>query len=516
MFTLDTTILLSAIDKPLNMNHTQCRIYNNNFYFLEKQGFQYEKGNNRFAVIYSISLSDYAQEEIKIPYPSRINENKKRVNSDLWIYDFDFYEDLLLVTTQENIVIYKKTEDSRYEIISIDENHKNLFTAYYDGLRLNYFEEDHDRGFKWFQKDINGDSVILVRELLYDAPHVVQIQPNRYFFHNKENVFFLSNRFPKMDIYTKDGMKLQTVEFNLPNWKAFEDEYIKHSLSKPYGVERIMAVKDDLFSYSYPKVVFPFFDEYMLFYLQFDTTIGKSVLQYAILNHDKQIHRYSFNYENGKYVAAQFPFNLFRSSYDKGNVSEGNTLVQLTFYSDISWNNKTDKEYLTQLNSYFDKNEANVAYKIMRYNGGNAKSDEYINSGIIHNKTNEKDVYIIHGELECSGCTKSIYIMLNSSEELFRIHQIYSRQLTGLQRQEVQRDIKQTLGKHFSIENIQDLKKEGISIPKLSELDYPCIILRCNNKKTRVYKVSDIFTNDVSITNFKKEFIEEWEDFLSE
>ena len=289
-FKLDTMVNLQCMHQPKNLNLLKSRIQDNAFYFVEQQSYQY-KENGHQAVIHKLSLDNYEQTEITLPVPENLRKPEHNIRN-LWIYDFCFEGDYLLVTTQEALILYKQINNQNYQVVSAFRHH-NLYMGYLHQNKIHYFEEDHDKGFRWFQQDLDSDTATLVRELLYEAPHIVQIQPNRYISHNQQSVFFLSTRFPRLDLYSLDGRLQDTIHFNLPSWKAFEDEYIRKSLSVPYGIERIFATKDDLFKYSYPKVVMPVNGDLLLFFTNYDTIAGNSVLQYAIRKPDGTTVRYS-------------------------------------------------------------------------------------------------------------------------------------------------------------------------------------------------------------------------------
>ena len=186
-FTLDTLVEFHGVRTPDNFNHVQCRLVNETFYFVEQQGFQY-KENGHQAVIHTLSTNDYGQAEIVLPLPEN-GHNKERYARGLWIYDFSIDGDYILLTTQEELILYQQIQNQTYRVVSTY-HHPNLFMSYLHQNKLNFFEEDHDKGFKWFQKNLDGDSAVLVRELPYEAPHTVQIQPNRYISHNQNSVFF--------------------------------------------------------------------------------------------------------------------------------------------------------------------------------------------------------------------------------------------------------------------------------------------------------------------------------------
>ena len=193
-FTLDTIVAFQGVHTPGNQNLILCRMIDRTFYFVEQQGFQ-NMGNSYQAVVHTLSKDHYEQSEIVLPMPDGVR-NKERYARSLWIYDFCLDGDHILLTTQEELILYKQIQNRTYRV-EATYRHPNLFMGYLHENRIHFFEEDHDKGFKWFQQDLEGDSATLVRELPYEAPHIVQIQPNRYISHNKQSVFFLSTRHPR-------------------------------------------------------------------------------------------------------------------------------------------------------------------------------------------------------------------------------------------------------------------------------------------------------------------------------
>jgi len=520
-FTLDTIVGFLGENMPENLNLVQCRMVDETFYFMEQQGFQH-KENGHQAVIHAISTDNYEQTEIVLPLPES-NRNKERYARGLWIYDFSLDGDHILLTTQNELILYKRIQDQNYRVASTY-SHPNLFMGYLHQGKINFFEEDHDKGFKWFQQDMGGGPATLVRELLYEAPHIVQIQPNRYIFHNQQSVFFLSTRFPRMEVYDLDGTFLDSIRFELPLWKAFEDEYIQKALSVPYGIERIYAVKDDLYDYSYPKVVIPLYGDLLLLYMQFDTTIGKSVLQYAIRKENGETTRFlRTNHEDSPYLAARFPFTLFQGGFDKGNAAGNGKIVQLTYKTDVDWKGKTNAEYITEVNQYFANHAPTLAYKIMHYSPPSRAFDDArlhtLDGKSLSLKAlpTEKNVLMLHHGLECSGCVKALYqLMSNSSIEEIHIGHIYPKPIDGLQAYEITSRLKLQLNKPFTLYyNSSDHYAELFPTP-LQESDFPCIILYEKGKPPKSFRNSELFTQDYSITEFREAFLNAWYSFLKQ
>lgn len=519
-FTLDTIVRMQCTKEPENLNLVKCDIQDNTFYFVEQQSFQ-QKENDFHAVIHALRLDNYEQTEILLPLPQGAR-NKEHYARSLWIYDFCFDGDYLLVTTQEELILYKRIQDQNYEVVS-NYRHQNLFMGYLHQNKIHFFEEDHDKGFKWFQKELGSDSATLVRELPYEAPHIVQIQPNRYLSHNKNNVLFLSTRYPRLEIYSLDGQLLETHSFNLPSWKPFEDNYIQKTLSFPYGIERIYAVKDDIYDYSYPKVVMPLRGDFLLLYAHYDTLIGKSVLQYAVKEDNGQTLRYlRSNHEDSVYTAAQFPFTLFQGGFDKGNAAGNGKIVQLTYQTDVSWNGRTNQEYLAELDKYYSDRSPSLAYQIMDYRPRElwkrpllypTASEQPVS---LDELSSSQSVLILHQGLECSGCVKAIYQILDQSiPDSIHIGHVYPHPLKGLAVQERRNQIRHSLDKPFSFyANLSPNFSDLTAGESLTESDFPCLLLCRHGHPPILLKVSEIFANDSS-TAFSESFLKRWQSFIS-
>lgn len=527
-FTLDTIVEFQGAHAPRNLNLIQCRMFDGTFYFVEQQGFQY-KENGHQAVIHTLSTDNYEQSEIVLPLPKN-GRNKERYAQSLWIYDFSLDGDHILLTTQDELILYKQIHNQIYRVESTY-RHPNLFMGYLYRNKVNFFEEDHDKGFKWFQKDLGGDSAVLVRELPYEAPHTVQIQPNRYLFHTQQTVFSLSTRYPHVEMYDLDGTFRDSIRFDLPAWKAFGDEFIQKTLSVPYGIERIYAVKDELYNYSYPKVVMPLHEDLLLLYMQFDTTTGKSALQYAIRTPDGLITRHSrTNHEDSVYTARRFPFTLFQGGLDKGHADGSGKIVQLTYKTDVHWQGKKHAEYMADVDQYFAENTPALAYKIMRYTPPNNDSSTSPDNRSSINRLfapggrtvsldslpTDKCVLVLHQGLECSGCVKAVCGLLSQSPlEGVHIGQVYSQPINGLSAHELNNRIRQQLNKPFALYYDTTTHYQQFSpTPPLQESDFPCLILYRKGEEPAVYRSSDLFTPNYSVTEFKTSFLDAWQSFL--
>lgn len=536
-FTLDTIVEFQGAHAPGNLNSIQCRMFDGTFYFVEQQGFQY-KENGHQAVIHTLSTDNYEQSEIVLLLPEN-DRNKERYARSLWIYDFSLDGDRILLTTQDELILYKQVHNQIYQVESTY-RHQNLFMGYLHQNKVNFFEEDHDKGFKWFQQDLGGDSAVQVRDLPYEAPHIVQIQPNRYLFHTQQSVFFLSTRHPRVEVYDLDGTFRDSIHFDLPLWKAFDEDYIQKTLSYPYGIERIYAVKDELYDYSYPKVVMPLRGDLLLLYMQIDSTTGKSALQYAIRTPNGLITRLArTNHEDSVYTARRFPFTLFQGGLDKGHADGNGKIVQLIYKTDVPWQGKRHAEYMADLNQYFAENSPTLAYKVMRYTPPDnpPNDDPNANSGsnlgtisanihlfapggravTLDSLPTDKSVLILHQGLECSGCVKVVYTLLSQSPmDGVHIGQVYPQPLSGLSAHELGNRIRQQLDKPFALyyDTTTHYRQFSPTLP-FNEPDFPCVILFRKGEQPAIYRNSDLFTPSYSVTEFNDTFLDAWRSFLS-
>ena len=364
-----------------------------------------------------------------------------------------------------------------------------------------------------------------MRELPYEAPHIVQIQPNRYISHNQQSVFFLSTRHPRIEVYSLDGRHQKDISLDLSPWKAFEDDYIQKTLSVPYGIERIYTVKDDNNNYSYPKVVMPLRGDFLLLYMQYDTTIGKSVLQYAICEDNGQTVRYlRANHEDSTYVAAQFPFTLFQGGFDIGNAAGEGKIVQLTYKNDVRWEGQTHQKYLTELDNYYAEHSPTLAYQIMEYHPLELWKQPTLYSAATQKKLSmnelpaQRNILVLHQGLECSGCTKAIYQLMNQTDMSdIHIGHVYPNVLNGLQAYEIGNQLRLSLEKAFSLYYDTSEHYQGLlSEQPLQDLDFPCLILFRKGKTPSLFRLSELFTADYGATVFRETFLQAWHTFLEQ
>ncbi len=519
-FALDTSIVLQSAETDLTLSSLTYCINDGIFYYADIKAFQ--GGNpHKDAVIHAVSLYDYAQHDFILPSPP--SEGKRDwKGTQFWLNDFDFNGEHAAVSTQNQIVIYKKTDNFQYVYDTIYE-HPFIKATYIHQDQLYYLEEDHDAGYKWFRRPLHGGEEVLIRELPYEAPHVVQAQPNRYLFRNQNYVFFLSTRYPVLHQYSLDGQWVGDIEFDLPTWHPFEDDYIAKTLSVPYGVERIYLTMADIFKYSYPKVVFPLYDNYLLYYAQYDTIAQRSHLQYAI--YDQKSGETTLwskkDTSSEAYTGERFPFNLFQPQTDKAHLSWGNLLLEISADDTLSWLNRTPSEYEQAREAFFKQNDPVYKLRIMRYKNTDWAAEPFFidTDSRLHPLEDlpyGKSLLLVTHELECTACERQLLQLLNhSSQEIKHIGITHPYIPGALLERELQKRVKLHLEKPFGLYYLAVNRYAQYPWDLSDNISYPALLFYETGKAPFLFSLDKIFDDNLYSPNYRDEFLDFWQKFNS-
>jgi hypothetical protein len=194
---------------------------------------------------------------------------------------------------------------------------------------------------------------------------------------------------------------------------------------------------------------------------------------------------------------------------------------------------------MADVNQYFAENSPALAYKVMRYtspenplnydpdpNSGNSLGTESANIRLFvpggravdpDSLPMDKSVLVLHQGLECSGCVKAVYTLLSQSPmDGVHIGQVYPQPLSGLSAHELGNRIRQQLDKPFALyyDTTTHYRQFSPTLP-FNESDFPCVILFRKGEQTAIYRNSDLFTPNYSVTEFNDTFLDAWRSFLS-
>ena len=517
-FYQDTSIILSPSIQNSDLSRLKYRVCDSVFYFTDMRAFQ-RKETNYDAVIHALSLDDYAQQDIRLPFPPT-TERRERASGTYWIYDFDLSGDLLVVATQEQLLVYRRTGAMQYVFDTLFP-HRNCKAAYLHDGSLFYLEEDHDVGYRWFQRPLQGGRERLVRELAYEAPHVVQANPNRYLFHDKKALYFLSTRFPVLHKYSLEGRWLEDIRFDLPHWHPFEDEYIRRSLSVPYGVERIFATKDEIFRYSYPKLDFPLGNDHLLYYTQYDTLTGKSAPAFAMRDKEGNTRLYSAkDTSSAPYGAERFPFNLLHPHEDKAHLSWGNLLLEISADDTIDWRGLSPEAYKQSREAYFKRNDPVFKIRIMRYKNTDPTAmpffvDTDSKSYSLEDLPKGKSILLVTNELECSACVRHLLQLLNdSTAQDVHIGILHPFIPGALQEREIHNSIKRHLERPFRLYYLDRRRFDHYPAEWFGgDVTYPALFFYETGRAPILIPLTDILDDNPYSFDWKMRFMEHWHQF---
>lgn len=519
-FTLDTSVVISYASLPSDMMHLQYCIQDSTLFFTEQKAFQHaDKGYA--AHIYAFSLRDYTTFGFDLPLPP-CDQQKERMASTFWINDFRLYEDRCVISVQDHIILYHRNTPNTFEYDTIID-HPNVRAVYIYQDNLYYLEEDHDTGYKWFRFNRRTGKGEQIQELPYEAPHVVQASPNRYLFHDENNLFYLSTRYPILKKYRLDGTWLQDIRFDLPFWHPFEDEYIRQSLREPYGVERIYATKDQIFQYSYLKSVFPFENRYLVFYTQYDTSSRKSATMFALTDSTGTATLHTRRCPGDyKFSEQQFPFNLYQPLEDYARISWHNCLIEITADSDTPWRGLTSDEYQKLKEEFFRKHEPIIKIRIMRFKNRDDASVAFFYDSNRELKSLEslsegKHLFIIHNELECSGCSHFLMQSMNSLDsEQVNLGILHAYLPGALQEREIIREVRQYLARPYDLYYLAtDRTSQYPGFITQAASRFPAVMFYETGKVPILFSNDEIFDSDPYSFHFSEQFQNQLERFVA-
>lgn len=519
-FELDTTVTPAFSLFPSDCFHLCFHFQGNILFFTDQKAFQ-NGGNDYAAHICALSLQDYSTFEFDLPFPN-ITPNKDLLAKTFWIKDFCFSENLCAISVQDHIILYRKKKDHVFEYDTILD-HPNVKAVYLYHENIYYLEEDHDIGYKWFCFVPSNQRETMIRTLPYEAPHVVQASPNRHLFHDENNMYFLSTRYPILSKYNLDGSWVQDIRFDLPDWHPFDDEYIQKSLQVPYGIERIFATKGEIFNYSYPKMVFPIQDQYLIYYTQYDSVSGKSTPMFAISDSAGHVTLYNRKCPSNQIFSEKiFPFNLLQPYEDLGRTSWGDKLVEITADCNIEWEGLTYDDYHKLKESFFRKHEPIFKIRIMRLKDENIETQLFFyNSQLeplsLSQLPKGKHLFILHDELECSACSNYLLQAMNGLDsEHLHLGILYAFIPGALQEREINRSVRQYLDRPYDSYYLATGKPARY--PRyISEKvrHFPAFLFYESGKAPILFSNEQIFADDPYTFRFSPEFQEALDNFTT-
>ena len=517
LFHWDTAVVMGSNALPTDISHLKCSVIDGVFYYTDMRSYQ-QASRNYAAVIHGIRMDNFVASSILIPLPPTVKKREEVANK-YWIHDFSIYPDMVVVSTQDQILLYHRGESDTLTFDTLY-NHSNIKAAYIFHDTLHYFEEEHDTGYKWFRRPLHGGQEELVRVLPYEAPHVVQASPNRYLFHNQQHVFFLSTRFPRLQQFGLDGSWIRDFTFDIPDWHPFEEEYIRKSLSVPYGIERIYATMNEIWRYSYPKYDFPIGGGHLLYYTQYDTTTRKSHLQYAYLDPSGNTCLFRKNDTcRDVYGGERFPFFLFESDVDKARLSWNDLLIEICAESAVNWTGLTPAEYQLRQEAFFKRNEPIIKIRTMRHKNSRPETqtgiyDENRHLMSLQDLPAQKNVFLVNKALSCSACINFLRQLLNTTDSNHIHIGFYYDFIPGaLREREMKKEIRQYLERPFGFYYPacrRNVPNPRLCISLLGFSEEAGLLLYEKGEAPIFYNLDQIFEDDPYTFRLRADFEQEW------
>jgi len=387
--------------------------YDSALFVINQRGF----GKEGEAKIYKINAFSGVEDTYSISLPPTFKTNRGKIER-IWVWAIAVADSILCLAVDEGIWVYHYTASKQCEYL------KTILIADVSDMQfvnqtLHTFIPNNE-GFEWVKIHLSNNEIEYVRSLVLNNHFFLQIAPVKLITISSNALYFLQRNEPIIEKYALNGEHLAAYALKIPNWENISKE-VAHKLDSIEDItERNYAFsKFSVFEHNFMHLFYAFSSE-RFFMIAMDS--NKSAETYItpyfiqIIGDTTIIEPYSVKLnENEKFSEKHFPF-LTQSA--EGNLlfeQLNNYVIQINNGSNLSWQNKTQKEFQRDVNFYHRDNDP--IEKIETYH----LIKDYIPADSIHfldfddhifslnEIKNDKAIFIISQYPQCATCTKVIW-----------------------------------------------------------------------------------------------------------
>jgi len=385
----------------------------NELFVMNNRGFANQKGKAELA---KFNIFTGGEEIYAITPSSKFIESGEN-NENLWVWSIAVLDSLLFIAIDKEIWTYQLTNSMQYEYISTIAL-ENVFRLEIDEKNLHAFI-DNDDGFDWYKINLINYEIKKVRTLVLKNRLFLQISPVQVISIKNNALYFLQQNKPAIEKYSLNGDLIDTYNLKIPNWKSIPEEITNKLDSIKNTAIRSYAILDySIFDYNFMLLFYVLHSErFFLMAINKESADGFANPYFVqIVGDTTFIEPFSVKLnEEEKFGEKYFPFLTPRA---EGNivfaVSKEN-MIQINRRTNVSWNNKTDKEFQHDVNLYYRDNEPIT--KIETYNFLNnyisIDSLQFFDYDdqlfLFKDIQKEKAIFIVSQQPQCSVCIKAIW-----------------------------------------------------------------------------------------------------------
>jgi len=395
---------------------SQNNIYTMNhhdLYVINRRGFdnQTHKGKAKISKLNAITGRE---ETFFILPPPKYVEIEEKTNP-IWIWSISASDSLLFVAVDKEIWVYLFSNFQYEYLKTID-----LKGVYYLERENNYLHafKDTDDGFDWYKINLANNEILYVRKLKLRNHFFLQIGPVQLLSIKNNALYLLQQNEPAIEKYALTGDFLATYSLIIPNWNNIPEiitnklDSIKNITARNYAFP-----KYSVFDYNFMLTFFVFPNE-RFFMMALDRS--KSPDGYAtpyfvqVIGDTTIVNHYSVGIdENEKFGEKYFPFLMPRAEGNIIYAYSNEYFCQINRKADVLWQNKTQKEFLHEVNLYHRDHDAIEMIETYRFTKDYIPVDSvrFLNydetTFLFKDVKKEKALFIVSQYPQCSGCIKA-------------------------------------------------------------------------------------------------------------
>jgi hypothetical protein len=488
------------------------------FFIVNRKGFEYQTTSTS-AKIDRMNAFTGEVEIFNISLPPTCSIPAKYI----WIWALAAFKSLLFIAIDEAIWVYQFADSKQYKFIKTIAL-KDVSQLAVMNNELHAFIENNI-GFDWFKINLVNFEITHVRALTLINPFFLQIDPVKVICMSNHALYLLQQNEPAIEKYSLTGELMVTYSIEIPNWKNIPENITNKLDSIEDTTERNYAMaKFSIFDYNSIHLFYTFSNErFLMIAIDKNSTRGTYITPYyiQIIGENTIVEPYSVKLdEDRKFGERYFPF-LTRSL--NGNIifdQLNEYVTQINLSSNVSWQNKTHKAYLNDVNLFHRDNDPIEKIETYRFikNYIPADSiqfldyDDHIFS--LNNVPAEKAIFIISQYPQCSACIKALWNYFTCTPlpnvELYNVSQDCN---TYLLKKENMKEVSTFLKAKFTPLFIDKKNQNEITQRLLDQRANPLVIL-FNKRLQHIEVISSMNIVGDIMGNLTPSFVERIKNFV--
>lgn len=486
-----------------------------------RRGFQNKETGYKAEVV-AIDLITGKMSGFLLPLP------EKKANAPTarkyWIRGFFVAGNQLLVTTQNEVLVYHKGKANRCEFVRrIPADLPDLL--FWRNGTLASVERVPEEG--RFVIKRQGERVLewdSVTGLQLRAPFLLQYEPNGFVDGAGNCLYFLDSPDLRIEKLSLEGETLAVIRPQIPGWQALPDELVRKISSMPYGSDRAMYTFYHTKEYSFPLKVHPLCDSIlMLSYHHYDPSVKQEQMLTTLVYYDKEgksfrVSPYSHFFAEDSVIGSNM-FPLYFAQRELClQVEDGDRIVQVVREAPVGWRGKTGRAYADSVENYLSSGLPEYRVRVAKLKAcsserrcviGSLGLQTYGGSAFDGKElARSKVIFVVNNPPQCHDCEESLFGFISAIDtSLCKVCVVFNNADSYLAKQDMVDKVQKRLSVPFTPLFVPTEEKEGF-IKKLNGRNFPVVMLKeAGGEEAVVVAEKEIFAEGVAVSRLQEGFV---------